>query len=647
MHESPQHLAITEAHARAVRRRLCVFAVCFVLAGALSLGWNFTRPAVYRSEATLLVTPRASGNPSPPGNEAGAPTDVSAVARQRHVISHPSVLAQVWQRFADQAEADGDIALEASDLHTMLQAAAVPETNVIELSAEGPRPEDLPLLVNAWVDVCLAEHATAEQASSRSGADAAREQIIELQQRIERMRGELADFRSRHDIASMQREENRVLARLKGLTESLNEVEANEVAARARADALKDALARGEDVALDQDREELSIMQAQLRELRALLQGLEAHFAAEYLDKDQEVAKLKQRIKLLEEEIEAKRGSMGRAALAQTEVELDTARNAATAIRQQLAEHERMAANFTTRFAEHESLVEDLAQLEALHRDLQERVVELEVMREALPPELSVVQRASTADYPVRPAYRRDAAIGLAGSFLFGLAAVVLDWLITRPPRAAGVAEARTVFYPWPQIQDLARAHAGEVTAASPAGVLEHRPPRELGPAELTELLRAGSTATRSVLGVLLSGLTVDEACALRWSHVDFEQGVIRVPGHDARTLDVSPRIIALLTDLEPQPANPAAPVWPNANGGPLSAGAVNSLLVSAAHVACLESPAEVDAEALRRTHAALALRQNTPHGQSPKILDQILADIRESQATAQADRGDEGTEQV
>ena len=643
MHDSPQHLAIVHAHARAVRRRLCVFAVCFVLAGALSMGWNFSRPPVYRSEATLLVTPRASGNPRREGNEAAAPTEVSTAAMQRHVISHPSVFAQVWQRFAAETKTEGDVPLEASQLHTMLHAAVVPETNVIELSAEGPRAEDLPLLVNAWIDVCLAEYATAEQASSRSGAEAAREQIVELEKRIEEMRGELADFRKRHDIASMQREENRVLARLKGLTASLNEVEAEEVAAQARVDALKEALARGEDVALDEDREELSVMRGRLRELRGVLQGFEAYFAPEYLDKDQDVAKLKQRIKLLEQEIEAKRADMGRAALAQAELEAATARNASAEIERQLAEHERMAADFTSRFAEHESLVQDLAQLEELHRELQERVVQLEVMREALPPELGVVQRASTADYPVRPAYRRDAAIGLAGSLLFGLVAVVVDWLITRPPRAAGVSEARTVFYPWPQIQDLARAHAGEVTAASPAGVLEHRPPRELGPAELAELLRAGSTVTRSVLSALLSGLTVDEACALRWTHVDFDRGVIRVPGRDARTLDVSPRFLALLAALKPEPANPAAAVWPNASGGPLGPGAIDSLVVSAAHVACLENASEVDAETLRRTYVALVLHQNAPRGQVPKIVDQILAEVGDSRAAEQEETGSKG----
>ena len=90
--------------------------------------------------------------------------------------------------------------------------------------------------------------------------------------------------------------------------------------------------------------------------------------------------------------------------------------------------------------------------------------MQTEVIREALPPELSVTQNASVPQRPIRPDYNRDALISLSVSFLFGLAAVAIDWMATRPPRKSTelqTLEVRTVYYPLLDSQTAA-AHTAQ-----------------------------------------------------------------------------------------------------------------------------------------------------------------------------------------
>ena len=92
-------------------------------------------------------------------------------------------------------------------------------------NARGPNKQLLPQVVNAWLDEYI-QHENTHRTNSDDALDSAlaSERTV-LQRRIETKRGEVEAFKRDHDIQSMQRDENVVSARLRGLTEDLNKAE--------------------------------------------------------------------------------------------------------------------------------------------------------------------------------------------------------------------------------------------------------------------------------------------------------------------------------------------------------------------------------------------------------------------------------------
>lgn len=419
------------------------------------MAFTFLRPAVYLSTATLSVSRRTTSSEQNPAYDTSQ-QDISILAVQRHLASNPSVIADVFERFAEQFEsgnferADGSVP-DFAEVTKMLSAYAVPETNLLELRAEGGQPAELTYLVQTWIDVFLAGQANAERQTAQSTSQAIEKQRNELESRVAAKRDELAAFRETYDIASIQREENRTLARLNGLTKSLAAAEEAEATATARVEALEATLKAGLPIQPSEADQVLAEMETRAAEAHAWLREREAVATSTYLDQDKRVVKVKEFVELLDRAIQERHAKLGERELSNAQLEMAAAQKTVAKLRDELAKQEQVVAEFTTRFAEHEALVEDLRQLESLHRQLQERAVQTEVVREALPPELSVTQNATIPQRPIRPDYDRDALITLGVSLLAALFAVTVDWLETRPrrrPAPMQALETRTVYYP-------------------------------------------------------------------------------------------------------------------------------------------------------------------------------------------------------
>jgi uncharacterized protein involved in exopolysaccharide biosynthesis len=599
-------------------RRFCIFFFFSSISCALGMAYTFMRPAVYRSTATVLITPRA------PLRKTANASEASAVAVQRHVISHPSVISQAYRQYQDAAHVE--LQLELADLESMLSAAVVSDTNILELRAEGNDRTELAPLIDAWIAAYFATQTPARKVSSQSANEVLQQQLRELGEKVQVKRDELAKFRQQHDIASMQREENRVLVRLKGLGEALNRSEEAEVAAQAQVASLKAVVAEGTQIPIES--EHLVALEARVAEISGYMTDLEATYAVSYLAADEGYTELRKQREQLIATIEAEYTDQLQRHVAQAELEHDTAERAVALTKEQLDQHKQRAADFTTQFSAHEGLLEDLAQLEELHRQLQQRTVHSEILRDALPPEVSVLQEASLPQRPIRPAYRRDALICLAGSLMLGFSAVLIDLFLTRPIPPVPASESRTVFFPMSEAQMQLESNLQEVASAAPIKALEFRSPRELSSGDVTALLQHGDGATPSLVGGLVSGLKGTEICDLCWSHLDLDESLIRVPGPDSRIISLAPAAAKMLADLladwAPSSPQPSVPVWSNGHGVPLTSGVIDSLIVSAAHSAGLDAPTEVDAETLRFTYIAFLVRQGLPLAQLPGLVGRI-----------------------
>ena len=127
-------------------------------------------------------------------------------------------------------------------------------------------------------------------------------------------------------------------------------------------------------------------------------------------------------------------------------------------------------------------------------------------------------------------------------------------------------------------------------------------PLREYSAFELQDLFLASDLKGRQIIGLLLSGLTLDETASLRGDQIDLEMSTITVFGNVLRAISVAPPLKALLTQGE------LCPVWDNIK--PMSFMEMNIVLFHSALKASFDEPKTVTAETIRHTYIIYLLKQ-------------------------------------
>ena len=586
-------------------RRFIIFSVVFLCSAGLGLSYVYHRPAQYRSTATLLtVTPTAIDQHS-------GEADVQHVVIQQHVLTGPEILAETLlrldatlQRLSDVPSVTLKSRLSLADLRRMLGVQPVAGTNLVELSAEGQDPYILPLLINTWIDVYL--DARAKQVEQNTGTTilSLRRELQDLNSKITIKRSELEGFRRIYDITSLGRDENEVLARLKGLNASLNKAQEEEVKAKAHLDAVRQAIAMGQPVVPDQDKRSMQLLELRLQQLREKLAEFDRRYTRDYLAKQPALKVIPEQIQELEAEIRKKRSRGQRIVAAEAQQDYAAAKQTVRAIRKQLDEHKQQAAEFSSRFAEHEALLKELEGLEELSRLTQERLVQIETRDAVKYPQVKVVERAFLPERPFAPDYTRDAIIAVAGAVLFSLFWVwVVDYLTRREQPQTSVNLTGIHMYQNPPGEMLGgRQHVQALQQQYTPTALESPSLQEISSIDLGRLFSAANIQGKQLIAMLCNGLTLDEAAALQSEQIDFATARITVGSSRLRSIPMHAVSLRLLREASPCPA------WNL--GQPVASGDLAAMLLCAAVDAGLTDPEHYDADALRHTYIVFLVRQ-------------------------------------
>jgi uncharacterized protein involved in exopolysaccharide biosynthesis len=583
-----------------------LFLAVLVVAGLAGLGYVFSRPPVYDSTASLIIKP-------PAGDPAAA-----APGLHQHALLAPAFLKRLLPDLPHGAP------VSVAGLGAMLRVEVPPQSSALALTAEGPVPDVLPAILDAWIGR-YREELTASQGRDTAGATRELEdELAGLSARIESQRQGLDAFRAEHDIVSMERDENRILARLKGLSAALDRADEAEAAAAAELRTLHQAIALGKPVGPPRDERELSNLQARATDLGEQLRQLESVYTQRYLELDPKAQALRERLTLIEGQMARRRSAISQGAVAETEHELAMAREQRDALTQELQAQKKLAGNFQTRFAEHEALREELAQLEQMYRDTQQRLVEFQVAEAAQHPRVELLEPPSQPESPVRPDYWRDAGVVVAGALLLALLTVIgHDFLLGRERRRRGGGS--------PVFVAVGSGSAGagltaptsgpELPAAPVAPALDQPPARELSALELQALLASGDDTARELIGMLLCGLDVPDIVSLRWRDVDPLDGTLTVQGERGRTLPVPPALMALWQVR--RPADPAAGelLWGGGARHPTAEPHLDTILSCVATDAGLEQPEDVNCAAVRHSYIAYLVRQGARLSELPRVL--------------------------
>jgi polysaccharide biosynthesis transport protein len=419
--------------------RARLFGLVFCVTLVIGVVWTLLQPVVYRSSATVLMS-------APTAIDAEVTeADIQSVAIQRKILLGEEITGRLAAELAESGGAD----LDADEIHSLLQVDPVPQTNLVEMSAQGADSELLPKLVKRWIDVYLAIRANEIEQRKEQTMLIVQDELDGLADKVEQARIALDQYREEHEIISVERQENEVLARLDGLNSALNNAIEEEVKTRAYLDALQTSISKGQPVVPQTERRGVEAMDRELRELRAQMVEMSKLYTPDYIDKQPQLRAIPERIEELEAKL-AQALSQGRNA------ELSRARQAHAAAQQtvsdlqrKLDDHKQRVSRFNTIYATHQALVEDLASLEELNRDTQARMVQVEVRQVEKYPQVSIIDRPGLNSRRIGPDYLLFLGGTLCAAIALGVFSVWLyGYLGPRSAQPAYVTLSGVHLYP-------------------------------------------------------------------------------------------------------------------------------------------------------------------------------------------------------
>lgn len=535
-------------------QRWKIFIAVFLVSALIGAAFVYLRAPVYRANASVLtVKPKSVDTLS-------AAADVEHVAIQRRLLLGEDVLGRLSAQLNGLDGGSSDI----EQLRALLSIEAVPETNLLELRAEGGEPDVLQRIVNIWAELYKVVRAEETEAATGRTTRELEEQQEKLALKISAAREHLQRFREEHDIVSLEREENRSLAALKGLNNSLSKARERLVEAQARLAAVDDAIARGETVVPSEQKGEIARMQSTLQKARAQLANLKQQYTQRYLDRDPVLKSLPGELRAMESEL-GQALSIARITVRdEAQQEVEAARATVRALENNLNDQQARVQQFTERFKEFTALEADLARLGELQAENQTRLTQIQIRNQKTYPPIKIVEWARLPNAPIYPNYDRDIMIALG--IALGLA-LFITWLFEYLSEQQSDKQTAPYIgvkvYPGDQSQavlanatgasTLPHQQATERIAAPPADLPVL--PRELTSQEVNALLAACDPRTRAYASILMSGVSPYELPLLHGGCFSPTTQQVNVPGASQREFRLSeslwPRLSAALVDMD------------------------------------------------------------------------------------------------
>lgn len=453
-------------------RRRSLFLLIFLPLLLITETTIFLQPAIYQSQALVLTTAATDID------QTRVDADLEHVNIQKQVLLGQAVLEKTAEALRQHGTIDHPT---VNQLKALFLVKPVTDTNLVQLAAEGSPPEFLQLAVDTWIKTYQQIRADYIAEITDKASASINGEVTRLEQQVRDKRGEMAVFRARHDIVSLESTDNEAHARLQGLNASLNTALEEEAKAKAKVDAIQAAIAEGKAVVPEADSQSLAVLITKAERLREQLEAQRSQYTDEYIEFHPTLRNLKTQLAELDQKISSKQQGGSSFAMQEAENAYGAAHRTVLTLQRQMAEHKQKAAEYTSQFAKHKAMEEELLKLEELLQQTKQRLIEIDVKQRQSNPQLDVVDGASLPDKPIRPDYWLEAAIAFAGSLALALLAVGITDYLNKEPMLSGIDSVTEIqLYHHPE-HKLAMDEPSESLGFEPMkGLSEQQPPKQL-----------------------------------------------------------------------------------------------------------------------------------------------------------------------
>lgn len=573
----------------------------FLLVVILSNIFIWSRPAIFRSQALIHFA-------SSPLNK--QPT--SDVAQQHFVLNLQRLNSNNTLQAVSAALQKQQISLNSEQLFAMMQAKASSAGRLITLEAVGPDPQLLKPVLDSWLAYYSALLSSEKVSNNSTENQQYDQQISFLEQKINRQQEQLDNFSQSHNIISLDRDENRILNKIKGLGRSLDAAEAQEAEALALLESINVSIENGQLIERAADKAGIDGNRQHLQQLEAELSALSDKYTQVYLQRDPVVVAKQEEAKALADTIEQQIAQSQALYLQETQRNVVAAVSKSTTLRKQLDDLQQQALNFNQKLEQYRRQDDALKELQQQAQTLKNQRVEQQVSK-PFAGKIEVLEQPFTPQYPIAPDYWQDTLISLAAALLVAVLVLFLFSFIVRQTVAAGTT-SNFVMIPGQQRID----QHGNPLIKQPAALgqdpqtlrlnetnVHSQALRLLSPDDCQTLYNVANKQGKLVIGLLLSGVSVDELSDISKDDFSNEYSYLNVRGSCARKVNLHHDLQALTDSIYSQQQG-ANLLWLT----PLSREDFSQLIINAAHDGELTFPEQLSVDVLRHTYLTFLVSQ-------------------------------------
>ena len=582
-----------------------VLGITFLVVLVVGMIWVWTRSPVYQSQAIIHFSYGQQVN----SEQAAVPTEQITLNNQR--LTSNRVIEALSLRLLNQSY----LSIEPEALAAMLSTEENLNSRIVSLYASGEEPAVLKPVLEQWISLYLDQLTQETVSNTEETISEGQEQLVALEAKIAEQRRVIEQYSEENNIISLERDENRVLAKIKGMGAALDEAETMQAEAEAELDSVRQSINRGETVIHPEDQRRMDGLYSSITEIESQLALLGQDYTEAYMDLDPAIVGQKRKLAGLQERYDEAELASQQRYLEALQRTVSTSQQKQAQLQSDLDTLGKDAQVFNQKLEEYGRMMNSLEQLQLQFQTLQDQLIQTEVQN-PYQPKITVLEQPFEPGYPVSPNYWRDSAIVLGVAALAGVCALLLFSFIHRqrtPPATmtsyhvvpnAGM----TLEHQRAMQEGLAHqqnAQLGHSKTPLQLGQQSAEPLRLLSEQDCQALFKASNRDGKLVVGLLLCGVAPAELLLLRYQDVDVQAGTLTVAGDYGRILRLHADCLILL-NKGAATADDGALIFSER----LDTSQLDQLVVNIAHDAGLPFPDQFPVAAIRHTYLTYLVKQ-------------------------------------
>ena len=580
----------------------------------LSLIFIWTRESIFQSQATIQFSTvqMVGGKPSS--------TLLQDSLQNQQRLTSNRILKAVNYSIRQNYNIQSNVELLSKMLSAELQSG-----QIINLKATGSNPEQLKPILSVWLEEYLKAFSAENDIKSTDSILTLSTMLEAIEEKISQQKIALVNFSQNHDIVSFERNENKILNKVKSSEKLLHAAEQDYLNQQEIVNRINLAEKEKSLIVHPKDEAAIAMVRQNIVNIENELAELSQKYTRKYMEKDPNIISLQKSLLNFQDQLE-KDSLLSQTLFAkEANNNLLVAKEKVSILSNQLNTLNLEAQAFNHNLKEYVRMNDSLNQLITQAQGLKNSLLEQEMLQVGKP-KFTVLEYPFVPSYPIAPNNQRDSLIALLISAIAALLALFLFSYIVRQKQTSTVFSNYTVVPNVDIGEKRQRLNQQELEALEnqTAQVLLKQTAaienfRLLSTDECQKLVSFANKQGKLVIWLVLSGVSIKELLELKLQDFDVEKNSLEVSGAFTRNIALTNEVSELVSEVM-QYKNKHDNIFDEN----YSYEVLTHLLTNSAHDVELAKPEGVNLESLRHTYLMFLLEQDVKLNELEKIAGYI-----------------------